>query len=234
MGDSKAWLTRGIAGHAGGAPFYGCSGFDEARSGFADIFDKCRHGIFACGPAGAEAHGAVRFVRLLPEAEGVARRELLERLVGHDGKLLIGEGVVEQRPAFFQKGTAQSHGKIVGLLCDAHVKVVLKKRQKLNAEQSAFGQHGSALLHEVTEILFERGGGDDHGFAEQRAHLGPAYAEDVAEFGIVGEREIIGLGHEAVAHACAVHEQGQGKFAAGKADFPEFGLRVQSAELRGR
>ena len=37
----------------------------------ADVADERLDGLFGRGPARAEAHGAVRFVHVLPEAEGI-------------------------------------------------------------------------------------------------------------------------------------------------------------------
>ena len=42
------------------------------------------------GPAGAEAHGGVVLVHLLPEGEGEVGLQVLHQLVGEDGVLLVG------------------------------------------------------------------------------------------------------------------------------------------------
>ena len=54
----------------------------------------------------------MRFVCFLPEGKGVFFRQTGQRVIGQDGVLLIGGGVIAQGEALGLKGPAQFHRQV--------------------------------------------------------------------------------------------------------------------------
>ena len=69
-----------------------------------NVCDESINIFFPGCPAGAETAGTVIFIILAPEGKGVLFLQLMHPLIGKDGKLLIGMGIIEERDSLFCKG----------------------------------------------------------------------------------------------------------------------------------
>ena len=116
---------------------------------------------------------------------------------------------------------------------DGKIEIVRHQSVKLDTQQPALGQHPAALLDEVAEILFDSRVRNDHRFAKERAHLGAADVEHVAQPGDIRQGQVISLRHQAVAQTGPVQKQVQSQFMAGFTQGGQLRQRVERAQLRG-
>lgn len=107
----------------------------------------------ACGPAGADADGCVTVVHPLPEGEEEVLAQPFQQFIRKNGKLLVRVALHEEAIALFTYGVADAKGLGDGVAGDVEIKIVVKKRGKLDAEQASFGQKSAMLLDAVTEVV---------------------------------------------------------------------------------
>ena len=135
--------------------------------------------------------------------------------VGQNRELLVGGGVVQHPAALVLKGLADGQRFFIRRRGKPGVQPVLQKRQKLQPQQPALGQHAAVLLDGIAEILFQLLVGDDQRLPEQRTALGSAQIEYIAQRGVVLQAQVVGGAGKAVGHAGAVHKQRQAQLIAG-------------------
>ncbi len=185
------------------------------------------------GPAGADAHGGVVLVHLLPEGEGELLLQIRHQLVGEDGVLLVGGGVVEHGIPPLLQGPAEVQGQADGLAGQVEVEAVLQHGLELDPQQPALGQHPPVLLEMVPEVPLEGGVGQDQGLPKEEPLLGAPQVEGVAPAGQVGEGHVTGGAHEAVAQPGPVHIEEEATVLAGLPEVVQLRQGVEGAVLRG-
>lgn len=149
-----------------------------------------------------------------------------------DGEELVGGAVDEEGYSLAAEGFADAGGLLVGVGGKGEVEAIGEERLVLDAQQTALGQHAATLLHDVAEVLFQRGVDDDDGFAEEGALLRTAEVEDIAEACQLRQCQIARAARQAIAEARAVDEERHVVAAADVVDGREFGFAVDGAILR--
>ena len=172
-------------------------------------------------------------VGLAPEGEGKLPLQLVEQLVGQDGVLLVGVGIVEHGAALSLKGPADLHGELVRLPGQAEVQLLLQNGRELHPQQPPLGQQAAALLDEVAEVPVQGPVADDQRLPEEQPLFRPADGKGVAADGQVGQGLVSGLAHQAVAQPRPVDIQDQPLALADLPDRVQLLQGVERAVLRG-
>ena len=169
-------------------------------------------------------------VVLLPEAELCQWLQRFQLAVFQNGEHLIGGRLHIEAVALGSKALLQTVGGLDGVPADAGVQIIGEQHIELQAHQTALGKQRALLLdhsHKVGRCAV----GEHHGLAAQRAHLGAADVEHIGQAGDILQGNIGALGHQTVAQACAVHEQGHVVLLTHSVQLFQLSLGVQGAVL---
>mgnify|MGYP002530616949 CR=1 FL=1 len=191
------------------------------------------HVLLSGGPAGAEAHGGVGGVHTLPVLVAEVLAELGQLRIGHDGILLVGGGVKEEGVAVLLENGVYLLGHDVGVAGDPEVQVIGEQSVELHAQQTALGQHAAPLLHHKAEVPLQRIVHNDHGFAEQSAHLVAADVEHIAQPRQLRQGQVAIVAGEAVAHPRTIDKEWQAALPAHLVQRRQLRLGVHGAALGG-
>ena len=124
-------------------------------------------------------------------------------------------------------------GHDVGVAGNPEVQVIGEQSVELHAQQTALGQHAAPLLHHKAEVPLQRIVHNDHGFAEQSAHLVAADVEHIAQPRQLRQGQVAIVAGEAVAHPRTVDKEGQAALPAHLVQRRQLRLGVHGAALGG-
>ena len=113
---------------------------------FLQIPEKGIHILLPGGPAGAEAHGSVGIIDLLPDGIGILFRQLCQILIREDRKLLVCGGLEEERISLFPETVPDPVCHLIRMAGDVIIETVLKEHFKLATQQPALGQSAAPLF----------------------------------------------------------------------------------------
>ena len=130
------------------------------------------------------------------------------------GKRLGDYGETLGRKAFFK-----AHCHVDSVPADFLIKIVGEQSLKLQAEQPAFGENRSVLLHYGMKVRLQLRGKQHRSFSDQGAALCAADIKGVAELGDVFESKVAARGSKGIAKAGTVKVKIKTVFAANVCKF---------------
>ena len=90
----------------------------------------------------------------------------LQFLIRQDEEQLVGGAGNSLLEALLQECLTQANSHLVCMSGQAEVEVVGHQCLELNAQETSFGQHTTALLDEIAEVLLQAGRLNDHSLAK--------------------------------------------------------------------
>ena len=117
------------------------------------------------------------------------------------------------------------------LATNLKIQAVGKERLKLHACQAALGKQRAVLLNARNRMRRSVHAAKHHGLAAERAALGAADVEHVAQLRQLGQGNVALIGRQRIGQASTVHKQRNLALLANRVNRRELGLGVQRAVL---
>ena len=170
------------------------------------------------GPAGDKTHGGVLRIRLVPEAHLDLFREGSEGCLIQQDEVLVGRGIKSEGIALVAQRLTDALGRGDGGTPDLSVEIVGEERVELQARHKTLCKDGTVLLDDGEEIRDRVVLRENQCFTQQRAALGPADVEHIAETGEVRQGHIVLRAGEGIGQAGSVHIEAETLFPADSTD----------------
>ena len=103
---------------------------------------------------------------------------------------MIGGRIQIKLIAFLLERGFEFLGAVNGVLADFKIKVIGKKRVKLNAKQTTFCKQRAMFFYQIIPVCGLIAVRKHDGFAAKRAHFGAANVEYVAQLGNIVQRYV--------------------------------------------
>ena len=152
-------------------------------------------------------------------------------LVGQNHKLLVCGRLQKELVAALVQHTTQRLSRLDRLSTNLKIQAVGKECLKLHARQAALGQQRAVLLNARNGMCRGVHAAEHHSLAAERAALGAADVEHVAQLRQPGQGNVALIGRQRIGQASTVHKQRNLALLAYRMNRRELGLRVQRAVL---
>ena len=152
-------------------------------------------------------------------------------LVGQNHKLLVCGRLQKELVAALVQHATQRLSRLDRLSTNLKIQAVGKECLKLHARQAALGQQRAVLLNARNGMCRGVHAAEHHSLAAERATLGAADVEHVAQLRQPGQGNVALIGRQRIGQASTVHKQRNLALLAYRMNRRELGLRVQRAVL---
>ena len=152
-------------------------------------------------------------------------------LVGQNHELLVSRRLQEEPVAVLVQHATKRLRGFDRLTANLKIQAVGKERLKLHARQAALGQQRAVLLNTRNGMRRGAHAAEHHSLAAERAALGAADVEHVAQLRQLGQGNVALIGRQRIGQAGAIHKQRNLALLAHCVNRRELGLGVQRAVL---
>ena len=121
---------------------------------------------------------------------------------------MVGGGIYQELITFADEELLHAHRRLDGLLGELEVEVIREQCLKLQANESALGDHSTVLFLNGEEMLVRILMGEDHGLTAKCTDLRATDIEDVAVTGEIGQGDVVAICHQTIAEAGTIDIKG--------------------------